>query len=57
MEKVLNRFYQSLNITTTLGLGHVSPKSIKTIVISIIQLFHYIFICNGIILSIYAVCV
>ena len=38
-EKLLNRFYYSVNVSTTLGLGPVTPNSKITIILTIIQIF------------------
>lgn len=38
-EKVINRFYYSVNVSTTLGLGPVSPNSKITILLTILQIY------------------
>ena len=38
-EKILNRFYYSVNVSTTLGLGPVTPDSKLTIILTIIQIY------------------
>ena len=39
LKKILNRFYYSLNISTTLGLGPIGPNSVKIMIITILQIY------------------
>jgi hypothetical protein len=39
VEKVLNRFYYSLNVSTTIGLGPIAPRSKVAMLLTILQIY------------------
>lgn len=38
-KKLLNRFYYSVNVSTTIGLGPISPNTTKTVILTLINIY------------------